>query len=521
MSHPHEQTHEMDFLKTRVPKTLLLINMLLVVGYLYIVGFVLEVSNLYLFGILIVGQIFYTLLGLAHLYTLWNMDYQLPLPPRARLFKPSVDVFITVAGEPVDIVEETARAAKAMDYSNFQVYILNDGYVAKKDNWREIEEMAKRVGVYCITRTTPGGAKAGNINNALAQTSGELVVIFDADHVPHADFLQKTVPYFARKSVGFVQSPQYYKNYKENTVAGGAWDQQKLYYGAICKGKNRLHAVTMCGTNMVIRREPLEAVGGMCSTNIAEDFITGMFIHERGWKSVYVPEVLAEGLAPEDFLSYYKQQHRWARGSLEVFWHFNPLFRRGLTIPQRLQYLSSSSYYMTGVIVVLNSLMPIIFFFTGESIFTTSTMALAAAFLPYIFLTLYNLQRSSHFTYTFRALSFSMSSFPIHVKAFLETIFGMKQGFAITSKRKIEGTFIREVTPHILYITLAAVGLGMGFIREGMTPSFITNAAWALLNVAIFLPFIRCAMPSTSLARSRIADLALPPLGRRRASPHS
>lgn len=484
---------DFDFLKTDVPKWLIIVNVLLVLVYLYTIIFILTIDNIYLFILLMSGQLFYAWLGFAHMYTLWDMNVMPKLPKRAREQEPSVNVFITVAGEPVDVIEETARAAKSMEYRNFNVYLLNDGYVANKDNWKEIEWLAEDLGIRCITRRTPGGAKAGNINNALEQTNGELVVIFDADHIPYPDFLKKTVPYFHDRTVGFVQSPQYYKNYEANRVTEGSWDQQRLYYGAICKGKNRHFATTMCGTNMVIRRTALEEVGGMCSTNIAEDFITGMFIHERGWKSIYVPEVLAEGLAPEDFRSYWKQQHRWARGSLEVFFFANPLFRKGLTLPQKIQYLSSSSYYLSGLFVLTNGIMPIIYFFTGESLFTTATMVIAAVFLPYIFLTLYNLQRSSSFTYTFRAIAFSMGSFPIYISALADTIFGLKQSFSITSKKRIKGSFAYLVIPHLLYIILAISGMGYALFQEGFTPSFITNATWAILNIAIFSIFVQVA----------------------------
>jgi cellulose synthase/poly-beta-1,6-N-acetylglucosamine synthase-like glycosyltransferase len=133
-----------------------------------------------------VGQIFYFLQGLKFLHGIWNTDVQRTTDPN---FTPEVDVFITVAGEPVSIVRETAVAAKNMDYPNFKVHILNDGYVAKKDNWQEIIDMAEEVGVNCITRKVPGGYKAGNINVGLAHTSAPFVTIFDADHVPHKDFL--------------------------------------------------------------------------------------------------------------------------------------------------------------------------------------------------------------------------------------------------------------------------------------------------------------------------------------------
>jgi cellulose synthase (UDP-forming) len=495
---------DMRFLDTKIPKYLVLLNVLLIVMYFITVTSILDISNPYLYGLLIAGQVFFTWLGLTHLYIIWNMNYM----PRRLSFRgsstklPSVDIFITVAGEPLDIVEETTKAALQISYPYVRIYILNDGFVAKKENWRDIELLAKKLRVICITRKVPGGAKAGNINHALAKTHGDLVVIFDADHVPHPDFLEKTVPYFADPKMGFVQSPQYYKNAHENAITGGAWDQQKLYYGAICKGKNRTSSVSMCGTNMVIRRTALQEVGGMMTENIAEDFITGMFIHERGYKSVYVPKVLAEGLAPSDFLSFYKQQLRWARGSLEVFFNFNPLFRHGLSLAQKIQYLSSSSYYLMGIFVVINALMPLIFFYTRESIFSTSTMILAASFLPYIFLTLYSLQRSSSFTYTFRALVFSVGSFPIHVLAFIQTLFKTKQRFAITSKRSINGSFINLVIPHIVYVVLALVGMGYSFLHEGLTASFLTNATWAFLNIAIFWRFIDIA---TATAPWRIA----------------
>jgi cellulose synthase (UDP-forming) len=485
---------EFEFLKTSLPKPLILLNIALIFVYLYVIGFVLEVSNVYLFAALMVGQIFYTWLGLAHLYTIWDMN-KLPKPRRSvEVYAPRVDVYITVAGEPIDIIEETARKAKTMMYPNHIVYFLNDGYVANKENWRDVEVLAERLGVGCITRTVGGGAKAGNINNALEHTSGEIVVILDADHVPHGDFLQKMIPHFKDETVGFVQAPQYYKNYAENPTTGGAWDQQMLFYGTICKGRNNYSSVTMCGTNLAIRRAVLLEVGGMCTENIAEDFITGMYIHERGYRSVYVPHILAEGLAPEDFLSYYKQQLRWARGSLEVFFKANPLFRPGLTWPQRIQYLASSSYYLIGIFVLTNGILPLLYLFFGLSVYTSSTMVLAAAFLPYIFVTLYGLQRSSSFTYTYRALAFTMSSFTIYLQAIIATLSGAKQNFAITSKRKLEGTFLTLVIPHLVYIVLTVMGVMYALSREGITPSLMTNAAWALLNASVFAVFVHAAL---------------------------
>ena len=490
---PAHHHNSYSFLGPHSSKFLVILNVVLLIVYFFVIAFWFEPSNKILFGILLLGQAFYLWQCLSHLYTVWETDYE---AEKDDTFLPPVDVFITVAGEPTNLVEETVRAALAMDYPNFKVFILNDGYVAKKSNWYEMNILGTELGVTVITRRKPGGAKAGNINHAVAETSSPFIVIFDADHVPKTDFLKKTVTYFADEKVAFVQTPQYYKNYAKNMVTGGAWDQQQLFFGAICMGKNRLQAVTMAGTNMVIRRTALKEVGGMFADNVAEDFITGMFIHERGYKSVYVPEVLAEGLAPEDFLSYYKQQHRWTKGSLEVFLNYNPLFRRGLSWPQKIQYLSSAGYYLSGIFIIINALLPLIFFYTGEVPFVTSTMVLAIAFLPYIVLTLFNLQAISNYSYTFRALSFSMSAWWIHLIAFIEVLMGKKSGFAITSKVQVEGNFFSLVQPHVIYIIVTLVGIGYSYYKFGLTPSLTTNATWSFLYIIIFIPFMYAALPS-------------------------
>lgn len=247
---------------------------------------------------------------------------------------------------------------------------------------------------------------------------------------------------------------------------------------------------------MVLARQALDEVGGMCEFNIAEDFLTSLFIHEKKWQSVYVDEVLAEGLAPEDFLSYYKQQFRWTRGSLEVIFRFNPLFRRGLTFSQKLQYLSSASYYLSGVVVLIDALIPLLFLFTGLTAITTSSMTLALIFIPYIFLSLYLLQRTSNYSYTFRAIAFSISSFYLQIRALIAVLLNQKTSFVVTSKSAIQGNFLYLAIPHIIYMSLVIIGIIVALSREGISNSFIANAAWAAVNVVAFIPFILASTPA-------------------------
>lgn len=473
-------------------KSILSLNCLLSLVYFGFMAFAFHAGNHLLFGLLLGGELFHIAQTFGYFHTIWDRKPVAQPNPR---FMPPVDVYITVCGEPVDLVRKTAKAAMRMRYPRFRVYLLNDGFVARRSNWKDIRKLAAELGISCITRRKPGGAKAGNINNALTITKNKYVVVFDADHVPHPDFLVKTIGYFYNRNVGFVQTPQYYKNWRTNDITATAWQQQSLFFGPIMMGKNRLNSVFMCGTNMVFNRVAVEEAGGMCESNIAEDFLTSLFVHQHGWESVYVPEVLAEGLAPEDFLSYYKQQFRWTRGSLEVIFKYNPLFLSGLSFQQRLQYLISASYYFSGVVVLIDAILPILFLFTGIVAMQTSTMVVAMIFLPYVSLNLYTLQQSDSFTYTFKAIAFSLGCFYLQIRAIWAIATREETKFAVTSKRQIRGNFLYLVIPHIIYVGLFATGLAVGLLRDGPNAALIANASWALIYCVVFTVFIYAAAP--------------------------
>lgn len=489
-----------SFLNGEVSKRLLALNCIMAAIYFLVLAFAFQPGNHLLFYLLLAGEVFHLVQIFGFSYTLWSTKFKAKFDAQ---FSEPVAIFITVCGEPADIVRETATAALAMDYPSHSVYLLNDGLVANQDNYKQIEQLATELGITCITRTVAGGAKAGNINNALRQTTQPYIVVFDADHVPHPSFLREVMGYFVDPKMGFVQTPQFYKNQATNAVTQTAWDQQALFFGPILKGKNRLNSAFMCGTNMALSRKALDQVGGMCEFNIAEDFLTSLFVHDKGWKSVYVPKVLAEGLAPEDFLSYYKQQFRWTRGSLEVIFKYNPLFKRGLSWPQRLQYLISASYFLSGFVVVYDALLPLFFLFTGITAVNTKTMALAIIFIPYIFSSLYTLQKSSNYNMSFAAISFSISSFVLQIRGVVAVLTNQKTSFAVTSKQKLQGNFMYLVTPHLVYIALAFVGLGFALHREGLSASLLANLAWVAVNIAAFVPFILAASPPGAFGLKR------------------
>ncbi len=467
-----------------------------------------------LYALLFVGEVFHVWQALGYIFTVWSQKEV--VSPKITKYYP-VDIFITVCGEPAEIVEKTIQGALSIDYPNFKVYILNDGKGAGKHNWREIDELALRYGVIPITRERNGGFKAGNLNNALRQTKGEFFAVFDADQIPEKNFLTKTIGFFKDPLMALVQTPQYYANKDENSLTKAAWEQQELFFGPICVGKNRYNATLWCGTNAVVRKNAIYSIGGVPEHNIAEDFLASLFLHEKGWKSIYVPEILAKGLAPHNLSDYVNQQFRWARGSLEVIFKYNPLFRKGLSWAQKIQYLYSSGYYLNGLIVIIDAVIPLAALTFNVLPVNASTSDFMIYFFPFIFSTIYLLMMSTRNQITFNAIQLSMSSFFVFFIATLSTAFGIKAAFKVTNKSKETGNFLNLVIPHALYTIAAIISIVVAVIRDGIVPSVVTNAAWAVFNITFFSAFFKVAYPwdelwsrVTSLFHSEKEDVVSP-----------
>ena len=110
---------------------------------------------------------------------------------------------------------------------------------------------------------------------------------------------------------------------------------------------------------------------------------TAMRLHSLGWTSVYHHEVLVHGLAPEDIRTMLSQRERWAAGTMQVFFSNNPLFIRGLTIGQRLMYLSTMTSYLNGFAAVVYIAAPVVFLTTGVFPIHADSRAFFFYFMPF------------------------------------------------------------------------------------------------------------------------------------------
>lgn len=294
-------------------------------------------------------------------------------------------VLIPTFNEEPEILRPTVLGALSVrSEPKLEVWVLDDGDRA----W--VAEMCAELGVRYLARPAPRlHAKAGNLNYALEHITAELLLVVDADHVPLPHALERTVGYFNDPKVAFVQSPQVFFNrgFQHSKHADDPLlNEQSLFYDVICPGKDRNNAAFWCGSSAVLRREALVSVGGVATDTLVEDTHTGMLMHAAGWVSVYHPEVLAVGLAPEDVNSFLVQRGRWARGCYQLLRKRNPLCVPGLSWQQRLHYLSSLLHYVDGPQRLVTLLVPPAVLLTGTLPLSAPAWLYLALFLPQLVL---------------------------------------------------------------------------------------------------------------------------------------
>lgn len=278
---------------------------------------------------------------------------------------PMVDVFVTVYNEPIDILYKTLVGCLNMDYpkERLKVYVLDDG------GREEVKKIVRSLKCKYLKRDIRKHAKAGNLNYGLENSDGEFIAIFDVDHIPTRSFLKETIGYFKDSQVAFVQTSHHFYNpdiYQKNLfLEGKITNDQDLFFHVIQPGRDYFNSSFFAGSSGIFRRKALEEIGGFQTRTVTEDIHTSFVLHSRGWRSVYVNKNLSAGLTPERISSYINQRRRWTRGSIQLFIYDNPLFKKGLSFSQRVNYFASIFYFFHPLPRIIYLSVPLSFLLFG------------------------------------------------------------------------------------------------------------------------------------------------------------
>jgi cellulose synthase (UDP-forming) len=481
--------------------TLILITLSIAVSTRYIwwrftetLQFPSEVEAFLGIGLILAETYAWLVLVLGYIQTAWPLHRPPVALPEDIADWPTVDLFIPTYNEPLSVVQNTVLGALSIDYplDKLKIYILDDG---RRDEFREFAEAC---GVGYITRDNNLHAKAGNLNHALSVTDGELLALFDSDHVPTRAFLQLTIGWFLRDPrLSLVQTPHHFYSpdpFERNLRAGTTVPNEgQLFYGLIQDGNDLWNAAFFCGSCAVIRRSAVEEIGGFAVQTVTEDAHTALRLHRAGWNSAYLRLPLAAGLATERLAIHVGQRMRWARGMTQIFRVDNPLLGRGLNLGQRICYLNAMLHFFFGLPRFIFLTAPLCFLMFRLNIIAASGLMVIVYAAPHlIHSTVTNSRLQSRYRHSFWGEIYESVLALYILRPTLVTLINPKRGkFNVTEKG---GLLPRDyfdykiVRPHLIIMGLLVVALFIGVIRWALSDFvdsevLMLNVAWAIFNL--------------------------------------
>jgi cellulose synthase (UDP-forming) len=414
-------------------------------------------------------------------------------PPQATPFAQhsyTVDVLTTaMPGEPFAMFETTLSAIAAMRQPH-RTFLLDGG------NDPELRALCTRLGVEHVDCRRVDGAKAGKINHCLEHHArGEIVLVIDPDHRPRADLLERALPWFGDERIGFVQVVQAYYNTSESFVADAAAEQTFGFYGPTMLGLNGLGIPTAIGANCLFRRAALDSIGGH-AVHLAEDALTSMRLHARGYRSVYLPYRGTAGLVPADLGSFFKQQFKWSTGMFYLLLREYPKLFASFDGVARAHYFFASTFYVHALATFLTLVLPIWFLFRQVFAIELALDEFIVHLLPYALSTVLThvlIQRwythSTERRVPWRSLVLEKGTWHVYLMGFVSGVLGRRVEYLPTPKGTDRAAMPRLVLPHVLVMVLSAAAIVFALLTyPRLDDGTLLMMFFAALNIVLLMP---------------------------------
>jgi cellulose synthase (UDP-forming) len=474
-------------------------------------------------GILLLCAEVYTwiILVLGYIQTAWPLRRgPTPLPADSATW-PTVDVFIPTYNEPLKVVMPTVYAALGIDWprDKINIYLLDDG---RRDEFRRFAEEA---GVGYIIRPDNKHAKAGNLNHALTKTKGEFIAIFDCDHIPTRSFLQSTMGWFMREpKLALLQTPHHFFSpdpFERNLgLFRSMPNEGELFYGVIQDGNDLWNATFFCGSCAVIKRGPLEQVGGIAVETVTEDAHTALKLQRLGYTSAYINLPQAAGLATESLSAHIGQRIRWARGMAQIFRLDNPFFGKGLNWAQRICYGNAMLHFLNGGPRLIFLTAPLAFLLFHAYVIYTPAIAVILYVLPHMaHANLTNSRIQGGHRHSFWAEVYETVLAWYIVRPTTVALINPHKGkFNVTAKGGLVEKEYFDWTislPYLVIVGLNLLGFGFGIWRifwgpADEIPTTLLNLFWVGYNALLLGAAISVASETKQVRRSHRVRMRLP-----------
>ena len=277
------------------------------------------------FVLLYFAILFFLSLYGAHRYQMamlyWRHRNHLPAAPPV-VVPPKVTIQLPIFNERY-VVERLIEHVCRIRYPShrLQIQILDDSTdetasISKRlaEQWRQ-----KGLDVEHVRRTDRVGFKAGALEAGLKSATGELIAVFDADFLPTQDFLERAVPYFGASDVGMVQARWEHINRDYSWLTQAQSVLLDGHFVIEHTARNRSgRFFNFNGTAGIWRRSCIEASGGWQHDTLTEDLDLSYRAQLAGWRFIFLNDLLVPSEIPVDINAFRTQQHRWAKGSIQV-----------------------------------------------------------------------------------------------------------------------------------------------------------------------------------------------------------
>lgn len=438
--------------------------------------------------------------------------------PKGRFKKlPKITVQLPVFNE-MYVVERLISAVCEIDYPKelLEIQVLDDSTDETTEIAGNCVNSYKALGfqVHHIHRDNREGFKAGALEEGLKYAKGELIAIFDADFIPPKDFLQKTVHFFTEPKIGMVQVRWGHVNLNYSTLTKAqsilldghfVIEQASRFYG------NRFFNFN--GTAGVLRKRCIESAGGWQHDTLTEDLDLSYRAQLKGWKFIYLKDVVAEAELPVDMNAFKSQQHRWAKGAIQTAKKLLPQILRNKELPLRIK--TEAAFHLLGnfsyvfLLVLLFLMFPMAYFWHGigwENVILINLFAISAGTLSVVrfyIVTLKEVYGERWISYAkYIPVSFALGAGIAinNSKAVFEALFGTASEFKRTPKlavtSKVDNWRARKYTSSKELTTLVELAVGFLFLFQTFYAVFMKHIGWIPFLVIIQVGFFYTSMLS-------------------------
>jgi cellulose synthase/poly-beta-1,6-N-acetylglucosamine synthase-like glycosyltransferase len=233
---------------------------------------------------------------------------------------PFVSLHVPAYNEPPEMVIDTLRSLQSLQYPNFEIIAIDDNS-DDETLWRPLEAWCHENSVKFVHLEDWPGYKSGALNYALRNLTDprtELIGVVDADYQIDPEFLIRCAPLFEDPTVAFIQAPQDYRDWKNDSYYRRLYYSYRYFFAVSQPSRNESDGAIFAGTMGLIRRRALEEVGGWDEWCITEDAELSLRLLQRGYSGLHVDRSFGKGVMPLTFEALKGQRFRWCFGGVQI-----------------------------------------------------------------------------------------------------------------------------------------------------------------------------------------------------------